>query len=75
MIKVIKTQNPEIKDGSFGYIRDMKMYQINRILLRILLLLSIVLIPVLLLWFVWEKSQKKNTLKVNILFWGDLNIH
>ena len=70
MIKVIKTQNPEIKDGSFGYIRDMKMYQINRILLRILLLLSIVLIPVLLLWLVWEKVTKKEYLKGKYLVFG-----
>lgn len=62
MIKVIKSQDPSIKPGSFGFIRNMNQYKQLRIMLRILLLVCIVTIPVLIIWFLYEKITKKSYL-------------
>jgi hypothetical protein len=62
MIKVIQSQDAAIKPKSIGFIRDMSQYKQLRILLRILLVLCIVTIPVLMIWFIYEKLTKKSYL-------------
>jgi hypothetical protein len=62
MIKIIQSQDPTIKPKTIGYIRNMSQYKQLRILLRILLVLCIVTIPVLILWFIYEKLTKRSYL-------------
>ena len=62
MIKVIQSQDPVIKPKTIGYIRDMSQYKTLRILLRILLLICVVTIPLLIIWFAYEKITKKSYL-------------
>jgi cbb3-type cytochrome oxidase subunit 3 len=62
MIKVIQSQDPAIKPKTIGYIRDMSQYKLLRILLRILLLVCFVTIPLLIIWFAYEKITKKSYL-------------
>ncbi len=62
MIKVIQSQDPVIKPKTIGYIRDMNQYKTLRILLRILLLICVVTIPLLIIWFAYEKISKKTYL-------------
>jgi hypothetical protein len=62
MIKVIQSEDPTIKSKSTGYIRNMSQYKQLRILLKILLVLCIVTIPVLILWFIYEKLTNRSYL-------------
>ena len=62
MIKVIQSQDPTIKPKAIGYVRNMSQYKQLRVLLRILLVLCIVTIPVLIIWFAYEKLTKKSYL-------------
>jgi len=62
MIKVIQSQDPAIKSKTIGYIRNMSQYKQLRILLRILLLICFVTIPLLIVWFAYEKITKKSYL-------------
>lgn len=70
MIKVIQSQDSSLNKNDVGYIRNMSQYKAARTIWRIVFLLSIILIPVLIIWFIYEKVTKKTYLSGQYLILG-----
>ena len=70
MIKVIKSEDSSVKAGTIGYIRDMKIYKFTRILIRIALVVFIITIPLLIVWWIYEKLTKKVYLEGKYIILG-----
>ncbi len=70
MIKVIKSEDSSLKNGTIGYIIDMKNHKLNRVLLKIILAVFIITIPLLIAWRIYEKVTKKVYLKGRYVIFG-----